>query len=108
MHYTEPFRDRMFERTVFFTWRSILRRRSLLKRGELTEQTAFFRKLLFGKINLFRYRKKVSVSSVPLFNKLLPGRAWTQLGSVNIQFSKTYEAGYGVTPLAGAWPYAVM
>ncbi len=97
----------MFERTVFFTceWFAPT---DFVEKGGLTEQTAFFRKLLFGKINLFRYRKKVSVSSVPLFNKLLPGRDRTQLGSVNIQFSKTYEEGYGVTPLAGAWPYAVM
>ena len=77
MHYTEPFRDRMFERTVFFTW-------------EYFAPTEFVEK---GGL---------------LFNKLIPGRDWTQSGSANIQLSKTYEAGYGVTPLAGAWPYAVM
>ncbi len=38
------------------------------KRG-LTEQTAFFRKLPFRKINCSRWRKKMSVSSVPVFQQ---------------------------------------
>ncbi len=73
MHYTEPFRDRMFERTVFFTWEYFAPTEFVEKGGGLTEQTAFFRKLLFGKINLFRCRKEVQFRQSPFSTNSYPG-----------------------------------